>query len=108
MRSDKKTSIIADCSIRERQRRFTVTIQGADPGKPMVIAGFYAQEAAFGRSFCFWRRPPRYWHALRTRACQPGRASGFSISTSAQSLGSIGLSNVLLSLSAALGGRPSL
>jgi hypothetical protein len=40
IRSDERTSIIADCSIRERQRRFTATIQGADLGKPMVIAGF--------------------------------------------------------------------
>jgi hypothetical protein len=79
MRSDKKTSIIADCSIRERQRRFTVTIQGADPGKPMVIAGFYAQEAAFGRSFCFWRRPPRVTgmhcaRALANRGARPALA----------------------------------
>jgi hypothetical protein len=28
-----------------------------------------------------------YWHALYTRACQPGRASGFSDSASAQSSG---------------------
>src|SRR5260370_640942 len=49
-----------------------------------------------------------YWHALYTRACQPGRASGFGDWASAQSPGSIGLSNLLLPLSATLGGRPSL
>src|SRR5882757_4895514 len=64
-----------------------------------------SSETAFGWSFCLDERG--YSHALATRLCHPGRASGFSISASAQSPGSMGLSNRRFSLSAALGGRPS-
>jgi hypothetical protein len=48
-----------------------------------------------------------HWHALRIRACHPGRANAVNESTSTQSLALIGFSYIRLYLSAALGGRPS-
>jgi len=77
----------------------------------LIFAEYYlAQRPPSRRSICLrtGRKVRCHWHALRTRACHPGRADGANESTSAQSLALTGFSYVRLYLSAALGGSPSL